>query len=125
MRRYLRSHTGSVYFFTLVTHERRPILTTQLGRRRLREALRWRRLRRPFAITASVLLPDHLQAVLEFVGGDVDYSTRWRLIKGQFSRLWRARSGGGAENVESGNGGFMNIPVEMKRIVRGASTMST
>ena len=47
----------------------------------------------PFNITAIVLLPDHLHAVLEFSRQDSDYSTRWRLIKAKFTRLWREQAG--------------------------------
>jgi len=65
MRRYLRSRAGSCFFFTLVTHQRRPILTTELGRVCLRAAIGDVRLKHPFDITAIVLLPDHLHAIWE------------------------------------------------------------
>ena len=93
MRRYLRSHSGQVYFFTLVTHERRQILTTERGRKSLREAIQCVRRDHPFEITAIVLLPDHLHAVLELPRGDRNYSTRWRLIKSQFTQRWRESGG--------------------------------
>ena len=93
MRRYLRSRSGHVYFFTLVTHERRRILTTEIGRAALREAIQCVRQNHPFKITAIVLLPVHLHAELELLHGDHDYSTRWRLIKSRFSRLWCEASG--------------------------------
>jgi len=32
MRRYLRNPAGRTFFFTVVTDERRPILTAELGR---------------------------------------------------------------------------------------------
>ena len=89
MRHYLRSRSGSVYFFTLVTHERRPILTTDTGRRCLHHAIDWCRRKHTFRILAIVLLPDHLHTVLELPAGDSDYSTRWRLIKSRFTMLWR------------------------------------
>lgn len=72
MRRYLRSRSGRVYFFTLVTHERRSFLTTDAGRSVLREAIRHVQQAHPFRITAIVLLPDHLHAVLELPDGDSD-----------------------------------------------------
>ena len=93
MRQYLRSRSGQVYFFTLVTHERRPILITDRSRPALREAIRNVQRTHPFRITAIVLLPDHLHAVLELPDGDHDYSTRWRLIKSRFTRLWREAGG--------------------------------
>ena len=93
MRRYIRSRIGHTFFFTVVTHDRRDILTTDLGRRSLREAIRAVRADHPFGITAFVLLPDHLHSVWELPAGDTDYSTRWRLIKSRFSRLWLEAGG--------------------------------
>ncbi len=99
MRRYIRSREGRFYFFTVVTHERRRILTTDLGRTALRTALETVRFQHPFVITAIVLLPDHLHAVWELPAGDSGYSSRWRLIKSAFTRLWL--SGGGEEGTGS------------------------
>ncbi|MFG0295709.1 MAG: transposase [Maioricimonas sp. JB045] len=95
MRRYRRWYHGQVFFFTLVTHQRRRILTTNLGRSALRSAIREVRQRHPFELTAVVLLPDHLHAVVTLPMGERDYSTRIRRLKGAFTRLWRA--GGGVE----------------------------
>ena len=88
MRRYRRNREGSIFFLTLVTHQRWEILTTELGRRALREAIRIVRKERPFQIQAIVLLPDHLHAVWKLPRNDNDYSTRWRLIKSRFTRRW-------------------------------------
>jgi putative transposase len=88
MSNYRRSHEGRTFFFTLVTYRRRPILTTNLGRKLLREAIATVRKDHPFRIIALVLLPDHLHAVWELPRNDVDYSTRWSLIKANFSREW-------------------------------------
>lgn len=93
MRRYLRSRTGRIFFFTVVTHERRAILATDRGRMALRHAIRCVRAEHPFRIVAIVLLPDHLHAVWELPAADSDYSMRWRLIKSRFTRLW-TESGG-------------------------------
>lgn len=101
MRRYIRSYVGSVFFFTLVTHQRRSILTSDLGRRCLRESLVAVRRKYPFSIRAIVLLPDHLHALLKLPVGDSDYSTRWRLIKPNFSRLWSSAGGGEGEHTKS------------------------
>ena len=46
-----------------MTHERREILTTDLGRTALRTAIQTVRAAHPFRITAVVILPDHLHAV--------------------------------------------------------------
>ena len=88
MTNYRRSHEGQIYFFTVVTHERRPILTTEFGRLSLRQAIKSVRTKHPFELTAIVLLPDHLHAIWKLPRGDTDYSTRWRLIKRQFTILW-------------------------------------
>ncbi|QDU36142.1 Transposase IS200 like protein [Maioricimonas rarisocia] len=93
MSSYRRNRAGRVFFFTVVTHERRPILTTELGRQTLREAIGTVRRDRPFVLTAIVLLPDHLHAIWELPPGDSDYSTRWRRIKSLFTKGWLAGGG--------------------------------
>jgi putative transposase len=40
-----------------------------------------------------VLLPDHLHAIWELPRHDSDYFTRWRLIKGRFTRSWLKAGG--------------------------------
>jgi putative transposase len=90
---------GARYFFTAVTHERRPILTTDLGRRCLREAIAAELDRAPFEIFAIVLLPDHLHSIWTLPEGDADYSVRWAKIKEAFTRNFLA--GGGAEGAMS------------------------
>ena len=40
----------------------------------------------PFHIEAIVILPDHLHCVWTLGPADTDFSTRWSLIKGHFSR---------------------------------------
>jgi len=77
---------GGCYFFTVVTFQRRPILTTDTSRHLLRQAIRKTRAERPFELTAIVLLPDHLHTIWRLPNGDADYSTRWRLIKSRYSR---------------------------------------
>ena len=76
---------GGTYFFTLVTHERRPLLASPESVRLLREALRRVAQDRPFTVAAMVVLPDHLHTVWTLPAGDSDYSTRWQLVKYRFS----------------------------------------
>jgi len=90
---------GGTYFFTVVTHERRPILGDALGRRCLREALRLEQQNRPFELNAIVLLPDHLHAVWSLPGKDQDYSLRWQRIKETFTRSFL--KAGGSEGQPS------------------------
>jgi putative transposase len=77
---------GGLYFFTVVTHQLRPILVCEPGRPLLREALDATVVERPFEIVAIVLLPDHLHTLWRLPPGDAGYSTRWRLIKSRFAR---------------------------------------
>jgi len=78
--------SGGIYFFTVVSYGRRPILTSDTGRSSLREALEVTRRERSFEILAIVLLPDHLHTLWQLPPGDDDFSTRWRLIKSRFTR---------------------------------------
>ena len=50
---------GASYFFTVVTHERRPLFKEEANRRFLGEAMRAIQAKRPFRAFATVLLPDH------------------------------------------------------------------
>jgi len=96
MSSYRRNYVpGGTFFFTLVTYDRRPILTTDLGRQCLREAMSIVRGDLPFDLIAICLLPDHLRAVWVMPEGDADYSVRWKRIKHEFSTRWLA--GGGSE----------------------------
>lgn len=88
MSRYRRSFEGDTFFFTVVTHERRKILCTALGRATLREAFRRTRADHPFDVAAIVLLPDHLHTVWQLPCDDLDYSLRWRHIKARFTLAW-------------------------------------
>jgi len=90
---------GGTYFFTLVTYGRRPILTTELGRRCLRQAFRVVREARSFEVFGIVLLPDHLHAVLSLPPGDDAYSVRLRRLKEEFTKGYLAA--GGREGVTS------------------------
>ena len=76
---------GASYFFTVNLAERRlRLLTDNIDL--LRAAFRYTRLRRPFAIDAIVVLPDHLHTIWTLQQGDSDFAVRWQLIKANFSR---------------------------------------
>ena len=45
---------------------------------------------RPFQIDAIVILPDHIHCIWTLPENDVDFSTRWRLIKMYFSTRFSA-----------------------------------
>ena len=78
---------GASYFFTVVTHRRRPIFAEPEAVDALRTAFRTVRARHHFEITAIVVLPDHIHAIWTLPGSDANYPTRWRLIKAETSRL--------------------------------------
>ncbi len=84
---------GATYFFTAVTHERRPILTTEIGRDILRRSIRKVQKKRPFEIVAIVLLSEHIHTVWTLPPGDPDFSIRWAQIKESFTRLRLASDG--------------------------------
>lgn len=52
----------------------------------LRKVVREVKRRHPFHIDAMVILPEHLHAIFTLPPGDADFSLRWNLIKGSFSR---------------------------------------
>jgi len=79
---------GGMYFFTLVTYARRPILTTNHGRALLHKAIVQIQSERPFHLFATVLIPDHWHLVMQLPSGDSDYSLRLKRIKEKFTRFW-------------------------------------
>lgn len=81
---YRRNYqSGGIYFFTIVTQNRQPILIDNIWR--LRTAFRHARKRYPFGIDAVVVLPDHLHTIWHLPEGDHDYSRRWMVLKRKFS----------------------------------------
>ncbi len=72
---------GGCFFFTVVTHNRRPLFADTAAVDRLRNAFRRVMSKRPFTIDAVVVLPDHLHCIWQLPQNDTNYSTRWRLIK--------------------------------------------
>ena len=82
--KYRRWHVnGGIYFFTVVTENRRPILIENINI--LRESFKQVKSKSPFSIEAIVILPDHLHTIWKLPENDMDYSKRWMLIKKGFS----------------------------------------
>jgi putative transposase len=76
---------GGTFFFTVNLADRRSrLLIDNIDL--LRTSFRYARHRHPFAIDAIAILPDHLHAIWTLPEGDGDFATRWRHIKGAFSR---------------------------------------
>lgn len=77
---------GGTFFFTVVTHGRRPVFAAPDRVAALRAAIRKVSVQRPFAVEAMVVLPDHLHCIWRLPEDDDDYSSRWREIKKATSR---------------------------------------
>jgi len=82
---------GATYFFTVVTYDRQRFFAESDAIALLRESFHSVKQRHPFTIDAIVVLPDHIHCLWTLPPEDADFSTRWRLIKGHFSRRCPAR----------------------------------
>ncbi len=84
--RYRRSYvSGGCYFFTVNLQDRsKSLLVEHVDV--LRSAMRKVKQNHPFEIEAIVIMPNHLHALWQLPENDADFSTRWNLIKGGFSR---------------------------------------
>lgn len=74
---------GGTYFFTVALHDRTTnwlISHVDLLRRSVAEV----QARRPFAIDAAVILPDHLHMIWTLPPQDTDFAWRWGEIKRRF-----------------------------------------
>ena len=77
--------SGATYFFTVNLAERKSdLLVTHIDL--LRASVRHVKTTHPFTIDAMVIMPNHLHALWTLPENDSDYSTRWGLIKINFSR---------------------------------------
>jgi len=86
MPNYRRVREGHMYFFTVVTYQRQPILCRDECVNALSAVVSEVRSRYPFTTVAGVLLPEHLHSIWELPEGDSDYSIRWALIKKEFTK---------------------------------------
>src|SRR5215217_7656510 len=86
MPQYRRAKfAGGTFFFTVVIADRADdLLVREI--KRLREAYRLVQQRRSFQTIAICILPDHLHAIWSLPENDSDFSSRWNLIKSEFSR---------------------------------------
>ena len=89
MPNYRRFYDGALWFFTAVTHRRRPLLTSEQGRLFLKNAIQECREQYPFSIEGWVLLPDHIHCIWLLPEKDADYSKRWSIIKRRFTQNFR------------------------------------
>ncbi len=77
---------GATYFFTVVTHGRRPIFREEQIAQALGEAVRNTQSNLPFDMLAVVLLYDHLHSIWELPTSDNNFSARWSMIKRLLSK---------------------------------------
>lgn len=77
---------GATWFFTVNLSKRHEnkLLVNRIDV--LRAAFAEVKNKHPFRLDGIVILPEHLHCILSLPTGDADYSTRWGLIKGGFSR---------------------------------------
>lgn len=114
MSEYRRAfQTGGCYFFTVVTHERRPWLAEEYALDRLRKALRRVMQGRPFAMDAIAVSPDHLHCIWQLPDGDNDFPERLRQIK-RFVSIGMNSPLNACRKRHYGNGATGNICSGMK-----------
>jgi len=120
MSEYRRLYLSQgVYFFTLVTYQRKPIFNNANHIDILRKAFTKIKKTQPFTMDAIVILPDHLHCIWRLPENDCDYSNRWREIKNPFPKPF-IPSPTNVAKIWCGNDVFGNTPFAMKKI--GAST---
>jgi len=105
MVNYRRIRVASgCYFFTVNLRNRQSTyLTSHIDL--LREAFIDTRRKYPFTIDAIVILPEHLHTIWTLPPSDENYSTRWQLLKGLFTR----KLGKAGLNTRSNAKGEYNI----------------
>lgn len=87
MTEYRRAYVpGGSWFFTVNLAERKNNLVLVEKIDLLRSAFEYTQQRHPFRMDAVVILPDHLHCIWTLPQDDADFSTRWNLLKGYFSR---------------------------------------
>jgi len=76
----------ATWFFTVNLAERKNnrLLIEKIDV--LRDAFRYVKQQRPFYMNAVVTMPDHLHCIWTMPSDDGDFSIRWNMLKGRFSR---------------------------------------
>ncbi|PKN96167.1 MAG: transposase [Chloroflexi bacterium HGW-Chloroflexi-5] len=92
---------GGIYFFTVVTYHRRPILIEPIARKLLRNAWEDTQRRFPFETIAICLLPDHFHCIWKLPERDSNYAIRWKEIKYRFTVGYLKEIGPGEERNKS------------------------
>lgn len=112
MPEYRRFYAGNAaFFFTVVSSNRMPILTTEFARGILHTAWKTVEKRFPFTTDAICLLPDHIHCLWTLPEDDPNYSRRWSLIKKLFSQnYWNY--------VKSENEKHQVLPIRNESFIR-------
>ena len=82
---------GGTYFFTVVTYQRQPILTSSMAREILRNVWQMVQKKYPFSTPALCILSEHLHCIWTLPKGDSQYSLRWGELKRLFTREYLKR----------------------------------
>ncbi len=77
---------GALWFFTLVTYQRRIIFDNECTIAKLMRAIKKVTVIKPCQIEAYVILPDHIHLIMSLPEADSDYSSRIRMIKTSFTK---------------------------------------
>ena len=88
MTEYRRAYVpGASWFFTVNLAHRKDnhLLVERIDS--LRTAFATVKARHTFRMDAIVILPEHLHCIMTLPEGDANFSVRWNLIKGNFSRV--------------------------------------
>jgi putative transposase len=102
---YRRSKVaGGMFFFTVVTNGRRPILAASKARVALRQSFHDVRGNHQFTLKAIVLLPDHFHLLMALPPDDLNFSVRIGGIKRRFTELYLT-SGGREAAISAGRRG--------------------
>ena len=95
MPNYIRvKFEGAYYFFTVVTYNRRRLFHSEWARRCLHDAIIETQSRYPYESIAFCLMPEHLHCIWKVPENDANYSIRWSLIKGLFTRRYTQQATG-------------------------------
>jgi putative transposase len=96
MPEYRRSNlAGGIFFFTVVTFNRLPILTGDIARKLLHDAWVNTAARFPFQTEAVVLMPNHIHCIWHLPEDDANFSVRWKEIKYSFTKGYLDQVGPG------------------------------
>jgi REP-associated tyrosine transposase len=106
--------TGGTVFFTVVTYHRKPLFANVQACNLLGQVMRGVRADLPFETVAAVLLPDHLHTIWTLPADVIDFSTRWKRIKRDFTVRW-LRDGGSEATVTNAQAHRGNRGVWQKR----------